>query len=220
MFEGLDRISNSGDWTTLVFMLVLILITIVNYSHGERFTKLFSLLYSEKYYTDYIKTNPLLFNNFHFFFFFVIIFNISLFLFFIFNAYKLVNVDYNFSFYLILLLSVFLYISLRYLLGMLLGFIFDVYYDQKYFTFLKISNLCLLSVLLFPLLILINYTVGNIHMILVTLGIVIVVILFIIRYYIIVKNEKLNFNNLFYLFLYLCALELSPFIVIYKLFVY
>ncbi len=220
MFEGLERISNSGDWITLVFMLSLIFITILNYSHNERFTKLFSLLYSEKYYTDYIKTNPLLFNNFHFYFFFVIIFNISLFLFFVFRAFDLVHIDNDFPFYLILLLSLFLYITLRYLLGALLGFVFDVYYDQKYFTFLKMSNLSLLSVLLFPLLILINYTVGDFHMLLINFGLFLVVIMFVIRYFILVKNETLNFNNLFYLFLYLCALELSPFIVIYKLFVY
>jgi len=39
------------------------------------------------------------------------------------------------------------------------------------------------------------------------------------RYFVVIKNEKLGFNNLFYLFLYLCALELSPLIVVYKLFV-
>ena len=219
MFEGLERISQSGDWTTLIFLLALILITILKYSHSERFSKLFSLLYSEKYYTDYVKTNPLLFNNFHFYFIFVIIINISLFIYFIFKAYNLVDTEYGSLFYLILFLSLFLYISLRYLLGMLMGYIFDVFFDQKYFTFLKISNLSLLSILLFPLLILINYSVGNFHKFLITFSLVIVLLLFIIRYFAIVKNEKLNFNNLFYLFLYLCALELSPFIVIYKLFV-
>ncbi len=219
MFEGLERTSFSGDWITVIFMLVLLLITILKYSFNERFTKLFSLLYSDKYYTDYIKTNPLLFNNFHFYFFFIINFNISIFLYFIFKAYSPVNIENDFQYYALILLMLILYISLRYLLGVLLGFVLDIYYDQKYFTFLKISNLSLISILLFPLLILINYSVGVFQKFLIGFGLIIVLILFLFRYFVLVKNEKLNFNNLFYLFLYLCALELSPFIVIYKLFV-
>jgi Domain of unknown function (DUF4271) len=219
MFEGLERTSFSSDWITIIFMLVLVLITILKYSFNERFTKLFSLLYSEKYYTDYIKTNPLLFNNFHIYFFFIINFNISLFIYFIFKAYSPINIKNDFQFYSLILLILISYIILRYLLGVLLAYVLDIYYDQKYFTFLKISNLSLISILLFPLLILINYSVGIFHKFLIIFGLVTVLILFIIRYFILVKNEKLNFNNLFYLFLYLCALELSPFIVIYKLFV-
>jgi len=219
MFEGLERISFSGDWITVLFMLVLVLITILKYSFNERFTKLFSLLYSEKYYTDYIKTNPLLFNNFHLYFFFIINFNISIFIYFVLKTYSPINIENDFQFYTLVLLMLILYILLRYLLGALLGFVLDIYSDQKYFTFLKISNLSLISLLLFPLLILINYSVGVFHKFLIGFGLVVVLILFLIRYYILVKNEKLNFNNLFYLFLYLCALELSPIIVIYKLFV-
>jgi hypothetical protein len=143
-----------------------------------------------------------------------------LFLYFIFKANSSTNVGHDFLLYGQVLLIFILYIIFRYIIGGLLGFIFDVHYDQKYFTFLKISNLSLISVLLFPLLVLINYSVGNFHKFLIVFGLVIVLIFSLFRYYVIVKNEKLNFSNLFYLFLYLCALELSPFIVIYKLFVY
>jgi hypothetical protein len=118
-----------------------------------------------------------------------------------------------------ILTVVVLYIILRYVIGFILGEIFDLYDQQKQLTFLKLSNLSLLSLLLFPLLVFLNYSVGKYHNITIIIGVILVFILFFLHYYKLLKNDKLNFNNLFYLFLYLCALEIAPLIVIYKMFV-
>lgn len=219
MFEGLERLTFSKDWITIILLVVLILITLVKNNFNVRFTKLFSLLYSDKYYTDYLKTNPLLFNRFHFLFFFVIIFNISLIIFNSFIAFKPSEIDYDFIFFLQIILITILYLFIRYFLGYIIAFIFDVDDKQKLLTFLKMSNLSLLSVLLYPLLILVNYSVGLFHKFLITFSVIAIIILFFLRYFTLVKKEKINFNSLFYLFLYLCALEIAPFIVIYKTFV-
>ncbi len=77
MFEGIEKISATSNWITLVFLAVLILIAVLQFNFTERFSKLFSLVYSEKYYTDYIKIRPLIFNWFHVIFFLIILFNIS-----------------------------------------------------------------------------------------------------------------------------------------------
>ena len=82
MFEGLERISSTSDWVTWFFLLVLILIAVLQFNFSERFIKLFSLGFSEKYYTDYLKTRPLIFNWFHIIFFVIIVINFSLFIFF------------------------------------------------------------------------------------------------------------------------------------------
>jgi len=219
MFEGLERISATNDWITLVLVIVLLLITLIKNNYNDQFSKLFSLLYSDKYYTDYIKIVPLLFNRFHFLFLIVIIFNISLFILFIFKAYYPLFFDNELYFFTQILGLFILYIFIRYFVGLILGNLFDISESQKYFTFLKISNLSLLSVLILPLLILINFSVGSFHRFLITFSVIIALLLSLFRYFVLLKNEKLNFSNLFYLFLYLCALELAPFIVIYKLFV-
>ena len=112
-----------------------------------------------------------------------------------------------------------MYFILRYSIGFLLGNIFELEEGQSYFTFLKMSNLALISILIFPLLILANYSIGLFHKFLITFGIIASLAITLFRYFVLIKNEKLSFNNLFYLFLYLCALELAPFIVVYKLFV-
>jgi hypothetical protein len=108
---------------------------------------------------------------------------------------------------------------LRFFVGVLLANIFELEEGQKYFTFLKMSNLALISVLVLPLLVLANYSVGVFHKFLITFGVIASFAIALFRYFVLIKNEKLSFNNLFYLFLYLCALELAPFIVLYKLFV-
>ena len=219
MFEGIEKVSATSDWVTLFFLVVLILIAVLQFNFSERFSKLFSLVYSEKYYTDYFKTRPLIFNRFHIIFFFIIIFNISLCIYFALNAFTSSESTDTFYFYFQILIMTLAYFVLRYIVGFLLGNIFELEEGQTYFTFLKISNLALISVLIFPLLVLANYSVGGFHKFLITFSIAASIVIALFRYFVLIKNEKLSFNNLFYLFLYLCALELAPFIVIYKLFV-
>ena len=219
MFEGLERISSTSDWVTIFFLVVLVLIAVLNFNFTERFSKLFSLVYSDKYYTDFIKTRPLNFNIFHLIFFFVILFNISMLIFFVFKAYEPSFYENELNFFLKINLAVLAYVGIRYPTGRLVAGMFNLSEEQSYFTFLKMSNLCLISVLIYPLLILSNYSAGLFHKFLITFTIASALAITLFRYFIVIKNEKLGFNNLFYLFLYLCALELSPLIVVYKLFV-
>jgi len=219
MFEGIEKISATSDWVTLIFLMVLILIAVLQFNFTERFTKLFSLVYSEKYYTDYFKTRPIIFNWFHVIFFFIVIFNISLSVYFTLNTFSTSVEEGGFYLYFQILSMTLMYFILRYSIGFLLGNIFELEEGQSYFTFLKISNLALISILIFPLLILANYSIGLFHKFLITFGIIASLAITLFRYFVLIKNEKLSFNNLFYLFLYLCALELAPFIVVYKLFV-
>jgi len=219
MFEGLERIVLSKDWITIVFLLILTIITVLKYNYSERFTKLFSLLYSDKYYTDYVKTNPLILNKFHLLFLLVIFLNISMLIYFGFQVIDppfFGNGFYTFTRIIAVVVS---FIFLRHIIGFVLSEIFDLNDQQKQLTFLKLSNLSLLSLLLFPLLIYLNYNVGPYHNTMISIGIIFTLILFLIHYYKLLKKDKLNFNNLFYLFLYLCALEIAPLIVIYKMFV-
>jgi hypothetical protein len=140
-------------------------------------------------------------------------------LFFVFKAYKPGFYESGLTFFIQINITVLSYFILRYAIGKFIAEIFDLSEEQSYFTFLKISNLSLLSVLIFPLLILSNYTAGAFHKFLITFTVTASFAIALFRYFVVIKNEKLGFNNLFYLFLYLCALELSPLIVVYKLFV-
>lgn len=218
MFEGIERLSLTRDWITLLLLFTLVLIAVLKFAFNERFIKLFSLSYSEKYFTNYVKSKPLIFNTFHLLFFGVIIFNISLLIFYTIKAYNLLEFANDFSFFLKISLVCTLYILIRYMVGYLLSLVFSLTEHQNYITLLKVSNLAYISVLVFPLLIFINYSSATFYKILITVSLIIALVLFGIRYYAVIKNIKLNFNSLFYLFLYLCALELAPILVVYKMF--
>ena len=145
MFEGIERIASTSDWVTLFFLVDLILIAVLQFNFTERFTKLFSLVYSEKYYTDYLKTRPLIFNSFHVIFFFIIVFNISLSFYFAIETLSPSSIDDPLYFYFQILAFTITYFALRFFIGFLLRHIFDLETSQNYFTFLKFSNLALSS---------------------------------------------------------------------------
>jgi len=218
MFEGIERISLSEDWITIILLLSLVLIAALKFSYNDRFDKLFSLSYSDKYFTNYSKSKPLIFNTFHLLFFIIINFNISLLIFYAIKAFDPSEISNDFTYFIQIVLIVLFYFIFRYLIGYLLGIVFDLSEEQNRITLLKISNLSYLSVLFFPLLVLINYSSFALHKILITFSLTIALILLSIRYFSILKNLKLSFNSFFYIFLYLCALELAPFLVIYKMF--
>jgi len=219
MFEGIERVLFSKDWITIVILLALTLVTITKFYFNDRFAKLFSLLYSEKYYTDFLKTKPFLFNLFHLFLFFVLLLNLSLLVYFSFETFKPDKYSYEFGFFFQVVIVISIYFLIRYVVGYSLGIILDISEYQKYFTFMKISNLSMVSILYFPLLIIITYSTIALRKFLISSSLVLLLILLFSRYYVMLKNERLNFNKLFYLILYLCALEIAPFIVIYKMFV-
>jgi len=219
MFEGKERFIISQDWITIIFLVVLILITLAKYLYNERFNKLFTLYYSDKYYTDYSNSKPLIFNFFHGLLLLVFIFNISLLIFFLFRSYNLIETDYNFLFFLNLLMASVLFVILRYFIGVFLGIIFEKTEQQTYLTFLKINNLALIAIYLFPLLLIINYSPYSTQKFLVTSIALLLLFIAIIRSINVLRNDRLNFNTYFYLFLYLCTLEITPFIVSYKLLV-
>ena len=218
MFEGIERLSLSEDWITIIVLLALVLIAVLKFSYNERFVKLFSLSYSAKYFTNYSKSKPLIFNTFHLLFFIVINFNISLLIYYAIKAFDPSKISSDFSFFLQILLILILYFLIRYLIGYLLGIVFDLSEEQNHITLLKISNLAYLSVLFLPLLVLINYSSFALHKILIIFSLIIALILLAIRYFSILRNLKITFNSFFYIFLYICALELAPILLIYKMF--
>ena len=218
MFEGIERLSLTKDWITIILLSSLVLIAVIKFTYSERFIKLFSISYSEKYFTNYSKSKPLIFSTFHFLFFIIINFNISLLIYYAIKTFEPAKITNDLSFFLQIVLVLFLFFIARYLIGYLLGIVFSLAEEQDQVTLLKISSLAYLSMLVFPLLVLINYSSASLYKILIIISLTIALFLFLMRYFAIAKNLKIHFNSFFYLLLYLCALELAPILVIYKMF--
>jgi len=207
-----------SDWTTVVFLLIFFLLGVAKWVYKERLFKLTSLFFSNEYFLAYGKDKKLIINGFNTILFSVQSLALSLLMFSFFYFYKpLIIVNNGLIFFLKIVLFTTSFFILRYLVSLLLGVLFEVNKQQEYLAFAKISYLFSSTVLILPLLFFVYY-VKNYNLLVFQLTISVFTILLIIRYVVIFQNNKNKvLYQLFYFILYLCALEIAPFLLIYKL---
>lgn len=117
---------------------------------------------------------------------------------------------YRFLFFFLIILS---YFVLKRLLEYLLSVLFLIKKEIKFFLVAKSSYLYSVCFLLYVGVILTEYSILNTVFLL-----YLAVLLFVIRFVLhIISNKKLVFNKLFYFFLYLCAFEIAPLFILFKL---
>ncbi len=115
------------------------------------------------------------------------------------------------SFYLIV------FYALRYMIGKIIAVIVSMEKEQSLLTFIKINAISKIAILLFPTIIILYYS-PNINTVFAKILILIVLVSLFVKYtQILQKNQKLIFSNLFYFILYLCALEITPLVYLFKL---
>lgn len=218
MFEGTERFLFTNDWITVIFVLLFGLIAYSKYLNPDRFSRLLSLTYSRNYLVLYQKQSPVLVNSFHIVFAIIQILSFALTIFIGIKAYNSIARELEFSFFLSILAGVFTFFTLRFFLGKGLSIIFNKEKEFEYVTYLKISYLSNFSLLLFPLLLIAYYT--QYDSLSFSLFVFITAIVLLLLYYVLIikNNQKMILKQLFYFILYLCALEIAPIILLYKLF--
>ncbi|ARV15957.1 DUF4271 domain-containing protein [Polaribacter sp. SA4-12] len=108
---------------------------------------------------------------------------------------------------------VFSYFSIKWLLEFLFSHLFKIEKQVKFFLFSKSSYLYSVSFILLIGLVLVEYSQLNTRFL-----VYFSVLLFSIRFILlIVRNKKLVFSELFYFILYLCAFEIAPLFILFKL---
>lgn len=219
MFDGQERIVFSPDWLTIVFLVILLLIAIIKNNFSEQLSSLFSLLYSDKYYSDFGKVKPLIWNNFNILFFLIFILLSAVMIYYSLNAYVNDSFRFDLGYFLKILAGVLIYLVLRYTFEVILSSLFEIFEEYKFFSFVKLSNLFLISVYLLPVLLFITYVNSSQYVIFIGAALIFLALVILFRYIKALQYDRINFSNIFYLFLYLCALEIAPIILIYKLIV-
>jgi len=217
MLEATERVVNSHDWITIVLMIIITLIVYTKLTDAERFHKLQFLMFNSSYISEYSKATPLLLNFFNSVFLIIFTLISSLILAIVLQRFN-PGVNYlEIGYYLKIVSIVFLFIIIRLVIGILLGVLFETEKEQQYLSFVKMSYLSNFSLLMTPLLIISIYSQSQAFT---SFFIVIALLLVTFYYFLILKNnQNFIFKRLFYFILYLCALEIAPFLVIYKLIV-
>jgi len=130
---------------------------------------------------------------------------------------RLINSPFSLKSYLFVLAGTALYFGIRYFISLFIAHVFSISAFHKKLLFEKLNYFNSLVLWLLPLMFLLVYAQNNQKNILIG-TIILFGILVIFRYILLlINNKNLIFNNLFYFILYLCALEIAPIVLIFKL---
>ena len=215
--QYLDRIYISQDWITLLLLCCIIITTAVKIAYPLRFQEFLKLPLSNKYFFVYGKNDPI----YH-------LFNVLLFipqancvalLLYKVIAWQNPTMLLNTPFLFVKILGVVVgFVLAKIILEKTIGIIFNIENIIHQYVHQKLSYRNLMSVLFLIMLFIVVYVTPINKDIMLVFCLLTVVVNAIALFYSYKTNGKLIITNFFYFILYLCALEISPYIILYKVF--
>ena len=218
MFESTEIVNQNNDWIVLVFLTILLVLTIAKIFFNDRLLHVSTLFMSKKYFLMYFnKDKNTILNVFQILLFVVQLLVLSMFIYHS-NIFFQLKMDFfGLNKYLLIVAGVGFYLGIRYITGLFLAYIFDLKKGHNKFIFEKVNYFNNLILWLLPFLILYVFT-ADFKAFFFIITVSLFVLLIIIRYALILSNnKKLVFNDIFYFILYICALEIAPLIAVIKL---
>ena len=218
MFASAARISQNNDWISAIFLLTFILLTLAKVLFGNRIFHASMLFLQKKYLLIYYgKDKSVVWNLFQMLLFIVKFLILSLLLFYINSFFKLNAQLFELKGYLFLLVGVALYFVARLGIELFLSRILNFEKSYKKVLYDKVSYFNNLVLWLLPFLLIYTYAPSHEELFF-NILLFVSIALFVIRYALLMNgNKNLIFSNLFYFILYLCALEISPVVIVLKL---
>ena len=216
--QYLDRIYTSQDWITLLLLCCIVITTIVKIAYPLRFQEFLKLPLSNKYFFVFGK-NDAIYHLFNVLLFIPQAICVSLLLYKV-IAWQNPTMLRETSFLFIKILGVFTcFVVAKIILEKTIGIVFNIENIIHQYVYQKLSYRNLMSILFIIMLFVVAYIAPINKAILLTFCLITVVINAIALFYSYKTNGKLIIANFFYFILYLCALEISPYIILYKVFI-
>ncbi|MEH6534940.1 MAG: DUF4271 domain-containing protein [Psychroserpens sp.] len=205
----------SNDWFTVFLVLGLLCITLSKYVFAHRFKDFLAVIGNSKYLKIYAREQKFI-DRFDALLFFNLIISVSVFAYVCYST--LVNPsEFEINQFFKLLFGVGVLVLIKVLLERLIGSLFDIDELIDAYLFQKTTFKNYTGFVLFPINCILIYAINpSKPIIYAILGLIILINLvgFISSF----KNhQKLLLNNIFYFILYLCALEIGPYLILYKL---
>lgn len=218
MFEAKEVFSQNNDWISVVIIVVVFILALVKLLFNDRLLHTNALFLQKKYLQIYYgRDKNIVFNLFQTLLFVVKFLILSLVVFQINTYFKLNKFLFDFNGFLYIAAGVVAFFSVRLGLELFLARILNVEKLMKRVIYDKVNYFNNLVLWLLPFLILYTYA-PNFKEVYFNILFFLAGLLFVIRYWLVVVNNKnLIFNNMFYFILYFCALEISPFVIVLKL---
>ena len=209
-----NRIIESLDWVTLIMVGCILIIAILKVIYPKRFNDFIRLPVSNNYFLAKGKSEELR-HPFSILLFVIQLISISLFV----NLFFLEKGKANVLLFLQILFVVFVFIIVKTSIEKIIGTIFSIEKLIDHYIYEKLSYRNFLSLLLIITNLIFYFSIKPaLNILLILTGILFLVNMLILSYS--YKNYRsLIFSNLFYFLLYICALEISPYLLLYKAFI-
>ena len=209
-----NRIIESLDWVTLIMVGCILIIAILKVIYPKRFNDFIRLPVSNNYFLAKGKSEELR-HPFSILLFIIQLISISLFV----NLFFLEKGKANVLLFLQILFVVFVFIIVKTSIEKMIGAIFSIEKLIDHYIYEKLSYRNFLSLLLIITNLIFYFSIKpDLNTLLILTGILFLVNMLILSYS--YKNYRsLIFSNLFYFLLYICALEISPYLILYKAFI-
>ena len=207
----------SNELFTILLLLGMIVIAIAKLTAPKRFEDFLLVIGNSKYLKIYTREQKF-FDKFDALLFSNLILSIATFSFIIYrNIYNIKGIDVNIIFKIII--GVGSFILIKVLIERLIASIFEIDNIIDQYLFQKISYKNYLGLLLLPINAILLYSFNNsLTLIYIFIGLLLIVnIIGLITSF--KTHQSLIKHNLFYFILYLCALEIAPYLILYKVFI-
>lgn len=214
--EAIERITINNDWLTIQFIVIGFLILVVNYLEKNRLQQLFALPFNSLYFTNFENSTDYLYKGFSILLFVISHLTFSIFLYLLIYRFDSKSLNAATLPYLSIVGIGLGYWLFRFTIGRFLSWIFDLKDFNSNAVYIKSSYYFSINLYLLILVVFGVYSFdweGN-YIIVV---LILYSILLAIRYFkFIFSAYNFSIANLFYFILYLCALEIAPFLLLYK----
>ncbi|OUR94669.1 DUF4271 domain-containing protein [Flavobacteriales bacterium 34_180_T64] len=205
----------SNEWFTIFIVLGLASITLSKYVFPSRFNDFITVLGNSKYLKIYARDQKFI-DGFDSLLFLNLILSISVFSFLAYSTLASLETFDLFVFFKVLF-GIGAIVLIKILIERLIGSLFEIDTLIDSYLFQKTSYKNFSGFVLLPINILLIYAIApSIAIIYIVIGLITIINL--IGFITSFKNhQKLIMSNLFYFILYLCALEIGPYLILYKL---
>ena len=210
--QALEKTYINDNWLTIVFVVLLFAVVVLKASNANKLKGYALALFTKNFVEDEIEEDTSFLNSFQITIYLFSGIVLSIVLYHLVTYYS-TNVSKDFFSFLIIFLAVFSYFMLKWGIEYLLSLVFQVRKITRFFIVSKFSYLYSICFFLFIATILVQYTQLGVDFLL-YFSIFLFLIRFITHFQ---NNKKLIFSKLFYFILYLCAFEIAPLLILFKL---
>ncbi|MEZ4797215.1 MAG: DUF4271 domain-containing protein [Flavobacteriaceae bacterium] len=207
----------SNDWFTVLIVLSLCILAFAKYAFSNRFNDYLWVVGNSKYLKIYAREQKFI-DQFDSLLFVNLVISLSIFSFVGYNT-LVESINFDISTFIKLFVGIGAIILIKILLERLIGSLFDIDDLIDSYIFQKTNYKNYIGLILLPINAILIFALKPSET-LIYIVVAIIILINLIGFITSFKtHQKTILNNLFYFILYLCALEIAPYIILYKLFI-